>query len=119
MNGDDVAVLRNDLSHVAGLLQEFKTDLRAVRTAQEERLNNVEQTMVAILTWKEGHEGDHERISRKLSNLDAVPTIVLRMEGDMKGLKDDMRKYSIAMGGIVAAFVTAIGQVVVAVLKLV
>lgn len=119
MNGDDVKILRNDLGHLTRALQELKVDLRSWQALQNERLSETEQANVALYTWKNGHIGEHDRISRKLSALEAVPVLMLRMEGDIKSLKGDVRRFSIVTGGIVAAIVTAIGQIIVAILKLV
>ena len=85
MNGDDVAVIRNDIQHLTTSFDEQRTELREWQKEQAARVVELEKGAALSCAWQAGHGKDHDKISEQLGELGVgmqkINTTIARLNG--------------------------------------
>ena len=93
MNGDDVAVIRNDIQHLTTSFDEQRTELREWQKEQAARVVELEKGAALSGAWQTRHVKNHDKISVQLGELGAgmqqINTTIERLNGGARkaGLK--------------------------------
>lgn len=87
------AQLKRDIEHLTERFREMRDELREDRERNTKRLNVVEKHVVECATLWRQHDNEHSRIN-----------------GDISGIKQDIKKWSGAGGffGAIAAIITSV-----------
>ena len=119
MNGDDVAVIRNDIAHLSDKLDDWCDESKAILKAREKRVAALERYVAGDAIWKNGHLREHSAISKKLEKFDTdlADTKVSLTEikeslAEMKGgFKKESAAGGVAGGASVAAIVIMLKEI--------
>lgn len=121
MNGDDVAVIRNDIQHLVATVNEQRLELRgwqkdqvALIVTQAARVVELEKGAALSCAWQAGHGKDHEKISEQLGELGVG---MKEVNTTIAGLNGGARKAGVKGGVVGGISLAALIEVVQQLLK--
>lgn len=121
MNGDDVAVIRNDIQHLVATVNEQRLELRgwqkeqvALIVAQATRVVELEKGRALSDAWQVGHSKDHDKISEQLGELGVG---MKEVNTTIAGLNGGARKAGVKGGVVGGISLAALIEVVQQLLK--
>ena len=111
MNGDDVAVIRNDIQHLTTSFDEQRTELREWQKEQAARVVELEKGAALSGAWQTRHVKNHDKIGVQLGELGVgmkeVNTTIAGLNG---GARKAGLKGGVAGGLSLAALIEVVQQ---------